>query len=245
MKAIYKRELRSYFTSPIGYVFVAVYLVLSGVLFAYTTLLSAISGGSADIGTYFTVLICGFSFLLPLLTMRLFADDRRMKTEQLLLTAPVSIGGMVGAKFLAAYTVFAGTYAVSALDFLLLYIYNDTTGVVTEKNTAMLVGYSIAVLLLGAAFIAIGVFVSSLTEHQITAVIATIAILVFCLCCGMLNSVISFAPLRSVLSWLSIYSRFQNFAYGGFDFNAIIYYLSITFVFLFVTVRVYEKRRWA
>ena len=245
MKAIYKRELRSYFTSPIGYVFVAVYLVLSGVLFAYTTLLSAISGGSADIGTFFTVLICGFSFLLPLLTMRLFADDRRMKTEQLLLTAPVSIGGMVGAKFLAAYTVFAGTYAVSALDFLLLYIYNDTTGVVTEKNTAMLVGYSIAVLLLGAAFIAIGVFVSSLTEHQITAVIATIAILAFCLCCGMLNSVISFAPLRSVLSWLSIYSRFQNFAYGVFDFNAIFYYLSITFVFLFVTVRVYEKRRWA
>mgnify|MGYP001117100977 FL=1 len=245
MKAIYKRELRSYFTSPIGYVFVAVYLVLSGVLFAYTTLLTAISGGSADIGTYFTVLIFGFSFLLPLLTMRLFADDRRMKTEQLLLTAPVSIGGMVGAKFLAAYTVFAGTYAVSALDFLLLYIYNDTSGVVTEKNTAILVGYSIAVLLLGAAFIAVGVFVSSLTEHQITAVIATIAILVFCLCCGMLNSVISFAPLRSVLSWLSIYSRFQNFSYGVFDFNAIIYYLSITFVFLFVTVRVYEKRRWA
>ena len=69
MKAIYKRELRSYFTSPIGYVFVAVYLVLSGVLFAYTTLLTAISGGSADIGTYFTVLIFGFSFLLPLLTM--------------------------------------------------------------------------------------------------------------------------------------------------------------------------------
>ena len=245
MKAIYKRELRSYFTSPIGYVFVAVYLVLSGVLFAYTTLLTAISGGSADIGTYFTVLIFGFSFLLPLLTMRLFADDRRMKTEQLLLTAPVSIGGMVGAKFLPAYTVFAGTYAVSALDFLLLYIYNDTSGVVTEKNTAILVGYSIAVLLLGAAFIAVGVFVSSLTEHQITAVIATIAILVFCLCCGMLNSVISFAPLRSVLSWLSIYSRFQNFSYGVFDFNAIIYYLSITFVFLFVTVRVYEKRRWA
>ena len=245
MKAIYKRELRSYFTSPIGYVFVAVYLVLSGVLFAYTTLLTAISGGSADIGTYFTVLIFGFSFLLPLLTMRLFADDRRMKTEQLLLTAPVSIGGMVGAKFLAAYTVFAGTYAVSALDFLLLYIYNDTSGVVTEKNTAILVGYSIAVLLLGAAFIAVGVFVSSLTEHQITAVIATIAILVFCLCCGMLNSVISFAPLRSVLSWLSIYSRFQNFSYGVFDLNAIIYYLSITFVFLFVTVRVYEKRRWA
>ena len=245
MKAIYKRELRSYFTSPIGYVFVAVYLVLSGVLFAYTTLLTAISGGSADIGTYFTVLIFGFSFLLPLLTMRLFADDRRMKTEQLLLTAPVSIGGMVGAKFLAAYTVFAGTYAVSALDFLLLYIYNDTSGVVTEKNTAILVGYSIAVLLLGAAFIAVGVFVSSLTEHQITAVIATIAILVFCLCCGMLNSVISFAPLRSVLSWLSIVSRFQNFSYGVFDFNAIINYLSITFVFLFVTVRVYEKRRWA
>lgn len=244
MLAIYKRELRSYFTSPIGYVFIATYLALSGFVFSYSTVLMSIQGGTADVGLYFTILIYGFSLLLPLLTMRSFADDRRMKTEQLLLTAPVSIGGMVGAKFLAAYTMFVGTYAVSCLNFALLYIYNDNSGVVVEKNTAILFGYSIAILLLGAAFIAIGIFVSALTEHQITAVIVTVAILLFCLCCNMLNSVIAFYPLRALCNWLSIYSRFQNFAYGIFDFNALIYYFSITVVFLFITARVYEKRRW-
>lgn len=150
MFAIYKRELRSYFTSPIGYVFIATYLALSGFVFAYSTVLMSIEGNSADVSLYFTILIYSFSLLLPLLTMRSFADDRRMKTEQLLLTSPVSIFGMVSAKFLAAYTIFAGTYAVSCLDFALLYIYNDTSGVVVEKNGAILVGYSIAVLLLGA-----------------------------------------------------------------------------------------------
>ena len=244
MFAIYKRELRSYFTSPIGYVFIATYLALSGFVFAYSTVLMSIEGNSADVSLYFTILIYSFSLLLPLLTMRSFADDRRMKTEQLLLTSPVSIFGMVSAKFLAAYTIFAGTYAVSCLDFALLYIYNDTSGVVVEKNGAILVGYSIAVLLFGAAFIAIGIFVSSLTKHQITASIATIAILLFCLCCNMINSAISFYPIRALCNWLSIYSRFQNFAFGVFDFNAIIYYFSITVVFLFVTVRIYEKRRW-
>ena len=244
MFAIYKRELQSYFTSAVGYVFIAVYLALSGFLFSYSTVLMSIQGGAADLGTYFTILIYGFSLLLPLLTMRSFADDRRMKTEQLLLIAPVSITGMVAAKFLAAYTMFAGTYAVSCLDFALLYIYNKNDGVVVEKNGAMLIGYSVAILLLGAAFIAIGIFVSALTEHQITAVIVTAAILLFCLCCNMINNAISFYPLRALCNWLSIYSRFQNFMYGIFDFNAVLYYTSITVVFLFVTVRVYEKRRW-
>ena len=81
MFAIYKRELRSYFTSPIGYVFVATYLALSGFVFAYSTVLMSIEGNSADVSLYFTILIYSFSLLLPLLTMRSFADDRRMKTE--------------------------------------------------------------------------------------------------------------------------------------------------------------------
>lgn len=98
MFAIYKRELRSYFTSPIGYVFVATYLALSGFVFAYSTVLMSIEGNSADVSLYFTILIYSFSLLLPLLTMRSFADDRRMKTEQLLLTSPVSIFGMVSSE---------------------------------------------------------------------------------------------------------------------------------------------------
>ena len=99
-------------------------------------------------------------------------------------------------------------------------------------------------LLLGAAFVAIGVFISSLTENQLTAAVGTIAILIFMLMINFLNEYIDFAAVRVVLNWLSIYSRFFNFTYGIFDFAALVYYASITIVFLFLTVRVYEKRRW-
>lgn len=193
---------------------------------------------------YFTVLIFAFSLLLPLLTMRSFSDDRKMKTEQLLITSPVTLPGMVAAKFLAAFTMFVGTYLVSCFNYIILYIYKDQSHVIVEQNTAVLFGYSVAVILLGAAFIAIGIFVSSLTEHQMTAAIATVGILLLCLCCNFLNDYISFYPLRAVFNWISIYSRFQAFTYGYFDVNAVIYYMSIVIVFLFLTVRIYEKRRW-
>ncbi len=244
MFSIYKRELHSYFFTPLGYVFMTAFLVISGVVFSYTTMMSAIAGNDANVGLYFTILIFTFSLLLPVLTMRSFADDRRMKTEQLLMTAPVSLPGMVCAKFLAAYTVFAGTFAVSWLDFIVLYLYKDQSKVITEQNTAELIGYCVAVLLLGGAFIAIGIFISSLTEHQMTAAVATIGVLIFCLSCNLLNEYIAFYPLRYLCNWISVYSRFTNFTYGMFDFNAVIYYVSIMVVFLFLTVRVYEKRRW-
>lgn len=237
MLAIYKKELRSYFTSATGYVFVAAYLAVSGFLFSMFTMQYATAGDDFDLGTYFTCVMFMCSILIPLLTMKIFSEERKLKTEQLLLTSPVSLGAMVGAKFLAAYTVFAGTFLVSCLDYTVLFKYGDPTG-------GIIFGYSIAMLLLGAAFVAIGVFVSSLTENQLTAAVGTIAILMFMLLINFLNSYIDFTPVRVVLNWISIYSRFYNFTYGIFDFAALVYYASISLVFLFLTVRVYEKRRW-
>jgi ABC-2 type transport system permease protein len=103
----------------------------------------------------------------------------------------------------------------------------------------------LAVLLIGAAFIAIGIFVSSLTENQFVSAIGTIVLMGSFLVIGMLNSAIPFAPVREVLSWLSVYSRYGNFTRGYLDFGALLYYTSISFVFLFLTVRIYEKRRWS
>ena len=234
MLAIFKRELRSYFSSSIGYIFVGIFLALNGAVFSYCTLQQF---ESSDTSLYFTLMLFGFVVILPLLTMKLFSEERKLKTEQLLLTSPVNLWGMVLAKYLAAYTIFASTFLVSCLNFLVLYNYGEPSG-------AIIIGNIISILLVGSAFIAVGVFVSSLTENQLIAAFGTMAILFVMLLLGVVGSYINFTPLRVLVNWLSIFTRFFPFTYGEFSFSAIVYYASIAFVFLFLTVRVFEKRRW-
>ena len=234
MFAIYKRELRSYFTSAVGYVFLAVIVALSGVAFSLTTLLSY----SNDVSTYFTVMLFILMVALPVLTMKLFSEERKLKTEQLLLTSPVSIGGMVAAQFFAAFTVFFGAVLCCSLAYITLFLYSDPQG-------GIILGNIIAITLVGAAFIAVGMFVSALTENQLAAAIGTFGILLAMLGIGLLNSVIPWYPVRFVLSWFSILSRYSNFTNGFFDFAALFYYISVCFVFLFVTCRIYERRRYS
>ena len=116
MLAIYKREMRSYFTGVIGYVFLVIFLAVAGILFSYTTLYSM----SSDVTTFYTLMMIFSAVALPLLTMKSFSEERKTKTEQLILTAPVSIPNMVFAKLLAAYTMFAGAMIFSSLYFLIL-----------------------------------------------------------------------------------------------------------------------------
>ena len=238
MFAIYKRELRSYFVTPLGYVFIAVFLAAAGFAFSILVIFNALTSGRSDVDTYFTVVIFSFAILLPLLTMKSFADERRTRTEQLLLTSRVSLPGMVMGKFFAAYTVFGAAMLASCLFFTVLGRYGSPNG-------ARIFGSVLAVFLVGGAFIAIGLFVSSLTENQLVAAVGTIAVMLFFLFVGFLSSYVSSPALRAVLGWVSVYSRFQNFTSGIFDPAAIIYYLSLCFVFLFGTVRVFESRRWA
>ena len=234
MFAIYKREMRSYFTTPIGYVFIAVFLAASGFSFALTTL----QVQSSDVSLYFQILMFAYIVILPLLTMKTFAEERRTRTEQLLLTAPVSLPGMVMAKFFAAFTMFLGTLLVSSLYFYPMSLYGDV-------NWARAWGSLIAMVLIGMTFIAIGIFVSSLTENQFTASFGTIGILLSLMISAMLNNIIDSYAVRLGLDWVSIYSRYMNFTYGIFDFGAVVYYASICVVFLFLSVRVFEKRRWS
>lgn len=234
MFAIYKKEMRNYFTTPLGYVFMAVFLAVSGFMFAISTFQSQ----SSDIAGYFQIMIFGYIVIVPVLTMRSFAEERRTRTEQLLLTAPVSISGMIFAKFLAALTMFAGTVLVSCLYYLPLFHYG-------EPNVARAVGCLIAMLLIGMCFISVGLFVSSLTESAVTASLGTMAILLVFVAAAIFNNLIDAYVVRAVLSWISIYSRYVNFTYGIFDIAATVYYLSISAIFLFLTVRIYESRRYA
>ena len=235
MTAIYKRELRSYFTTSTGYVFAAVFLCAAGFLFSICNLQMQTS----DVSSYYQFLMYAYIVVIPLLTMKSFAEERKNATEQLILTSPVSLGSVVLAKFLAAFTMFFGTLLVSCLSFVTLSLFAE------EPNWARVIGCTVGILLVGMCFVAIGLFVSSLTDNLFTAAIGTIAILAGLVVVAIINGLIDNYYLRIVFDWISIYSRYLNFTYGIFDLSSAFYYISICVVFLFLTVRNYEKRRLA
>ena len=226
--------MRSYFTGTIGYVFLVLFLAVAGLAFCYTTLFSM----SAEVGSFYIIMMIFSAIALPLLTMKSFSEERKSKIEQLLLTAPVSLGSMVLGKFLAAYTMFAGATIFSSLYFLILYRY-------AFIQVGILLGNIVALLLVGFGFIAIGLFVSALTENQLAAAVGTIGIIMAFLLIGLINT---FLPasywLRYVFDSVSIFTRFQTFANGYFDLSTVIYYISMGGIFLYLTYRVYDRRRF-
>lgn len=236
MFPIYKREMHAYFTSPIGYIFIAVLLAVSGGLFSFTTVWLQTTAVSA----YFSFMLFTFVVIIPLLTMKLFSEERKTKTEQLLLTSPVSIFGIVFAKFFAAFSLFALTFISSCV------INYFTLGSMTGKTPvfSQFLGNTVGMLLIGAAFIAVGVFMSSLTENQVISAVTTFGVILAMLLLRVLTSFIGNAAVRSVLKWFSVIDRYAYFTSGIFSLPAAVYFISLAFIFLFLTARVYEMRRW-
>lgn len=255
MLAIYKKEMRSYFINPVGYVFVGVFLALSAALCCYTTLRQ----NTYSTSSYYYFLALCMIIILPLLTMRTFSEERKMRTEQLLLTSPISITGMVMGKYLAAMTMLGGCLAASCINLIPLYIIGrqETAAAEGEKIgpvTPEIIGSLIGVLLIGSVFIAIGILISSMTENQLSAAVVTIAVLAMMLILNLINNVgkesdgtrlINNYIVRYCIDWVSVYSRFSNFQQGVLDWSALLYYASVTFIAIYLTVRVYERRRWA
>ena len=234
--------------NAIGYVFVGVFLAISALLCCYTTIMSQ----TYDTSMYFYFLIFSFIVLIPLLTMKLFAEEKKLRTEQLLMTAPVSIWGMILGKFFAAFTLFAGSVIVSCINFYPLFAYASADQVNSAYGTpggpifAIIAACIIGILFIGAAFIALGLFISSLTENQLAAAIITVAIILGMLLLNIVNGYLTEAPvLRAILNTVCFMSRFAPFQSGLLDPSSLIYYLSFAGVFLLLTVRVYDKRRWA
>ena len=246
MFAIYCKELRSYFINAVGYVYTGFFLVLSALICCFTTIKSASYSTSA----YFTYMIFAMVVLIPLLTMRLFAEERKLRTEQLLLTTPVTLTGMVLGKFFAALTLFVSTVLISCINFFPMYaiatVEREGSYSVTHIGpaTSEIVGRTIGIILLGAAFIAVGLFISALTENQLSAAVITIGVLLAMVALSLVNSYIEVYAIRVVLDWICVLSRYSGFSYGILDWSALLYYFSITAVFLFLTIRVYDRRRW-
>jgi ABC-2 type transport system permease protein len=236
MLAIYKREMRSYFTSPVGYMFCAIFFAVSGFLFMLNTVQA---GEESNYAGYFSIILFLFIVIIPLLTMKLVSEETKMKTDQLLMTAPITLADIVFGKFMAALTMFGGSFIISSA------IYYIPLAMYGKPNLSLYIGCVIGVFLVGSAFISIGIFISSLTENQFISAFGTIAAIIFLLFVSSLNSYINNEAVRNFLSGISITSRYSYFSYGLFSYDSLIYFISLSAVFLFLTIRVFEKRRWS
>ncbi|MBQ4095035.1 MAG: ABC transporter permease subunit [Oscillospiraceae bacterium] len=234
MGAIFRRELLAYFTTPIGYIFLAIFYAGSGLFFNMTSL----SSGSADLAYTFTLLIYVLLVVIPILTMRTLSEEKNQKTDQCLLTAPVSLGGLVLGKFLAALVIFS-------LAVFITVIYAVVVSAFADPDWLVVIGNIVGFMLLGSAFISIGIFVSSLTENQVVSAIISFAAMLLCYLLSSIAQLIPVEWLSKVVSNLSFVDRYTGFTYGLFDLSNALFFVSVTAVFLYLTVRVLEKRRWS
>lgn len=233
MLTIYKRELKSYFLSPLAYVLVGFLLLISGYFFATFVL----STQYALMSPVFGNMVFVFMFISPILTMRLISEEMKNGTDQLLMTSPLRITDMVLGKYFAALTVYTLSLVVSLIYPLYLKIYS------TPDFGPILTGY-IGTFLMGAAFISIGIFASSLTENQLIAGVIGFSILLLFWIVSWLGDVFQ-GTAKNIVDNISLLQRFTNFQNGVLSLNDIVFYLSVIIFFVFVTIMVVDKRRWS
>lgn len=234
MRAILKRELDAYFNTPLGYVFLAVYYLFAGYFFLRYNLYS----NSTDMRSLFEMLFTVTLFLIPILTMRLMSEDRRAKTDQLLLMAPVSTLEILLGKLFAAMLVYLAAMAVTLIQALVLSRW-------APVEWSVVLGHFLGLFLLGCALISVGLFISALTENQIIAAIGGFCVGFFLMLLDSLSGLIQNSVLAGFVTDLSFQTHYQNFTLGLFDLADVVFYLSVTALFVFFTLCVFEKRRVA
>lgn len=286
MLAIYKKELKSYFTSMTGYVFIAFFLLIISLYYSYYNIANQLANFEYVLSSVSFI----FVLLVPILTMKIMAEEKKQKTDQLLYTSPLTVEKIVMGKYLAVFTVFLIVLGIICLYPLILLQFGS---VPLKAAYASILGFA----LLGAAYLAIGLFISALTDSQVVAaVVSFIVILVTALMDGLVGliptdnksawvifaaiilvicwityvmmhnltltlalGIISEALLTvvyfvkptvfdglvvKVFGWFSVIQRFDNFVMGVLDLSSAIYYISVTFLFLFLTGQAVKKSRW-
>lgn len=234
MKAIFKKEFKNYFLSPVGYIFVGVFMALASMFFTSGVL----SSQQADISLMFSDINVIYLFLASLLTMRLLAEEKNKKTDQLLLSSPVSITEIVLGKYFAAMAVFGVTIILSMIFPAIMFAFGSPA-------LSEVIGSYIGFILLWGAFISIGVFISALTESQMIAGVFTFACLLLIYFISWFEASVQNPIAKKIIDLFSLLSRYSEFQSGILNIENIIYYLSFIFVFLFLTVRVIDKRRYS
>ena len=224
MWAIFKKELKTYFLSPIGYVVIGIFLFVFSVFFYLTT----VEYGSVDLGSlYYYTALYGLMIIVPILTMRMFAEERKSGTEQLILTSPISMIDVVLGKLLAALAVIVITLLISFIYFFIVSYFGT-------PNLSVVLVHMLGFILVSAAALSIGMFASSITENQIIAGIITIAFLIMSLFMQDLNS---------GFDNLAIMNFYQKFPSGVISLSEIIGLVSFTGMFTAFTIIVMQRRK--
>jgi ABC-2 type transport system permease protein len=243
---IFKKELKSYFSSPIAYIILVVFLVLSGLFFFLY--LQSFVGSQFDprlqflgqrlnlndfvIRPYFGTISIVLLLMIPVITMRLIAEERKNSTIELLFTSPVRILYIILGKFLASLYLFVIMIVLSAIYMAVLKVYGN------PDLGPLFSGY-LGLFLLGASFLSIGLFASSLTENQMVAALVSFGLLLVFWIIGAVSDAEG-----SVLGYLSIINHFDNFSKGVIELKDVVYYLSFIFFGLFLTYIKVQSERW-
>ena len=232
--AVTQRELAACFYSPIAYVTGFLFLLATGLYFILVTLAP---GGEASLRPLFEVMSVVLVFVLPLLTMRTISEELSSGTVESLMTAPVTETQVIVGKFIGILLFYVATLATTLLYLVLIARYSN------PEAGLVIFGY-LGMILLGALYIAVGIFTSACTRHQLLAAVLAASILA-----ALTLLADEIGPLlpndwRTILAQVNIFEHFEEFAKGIFDTASLIYFLSVTALFLFLAARVLESKRW-
>lgn len=233
MSAVFKREMKAYFTMPVGYIVIAVMLVLMGMYFSYMC-----QSSYSNISFVFSSISSIALLVAPIITMRLFSEDRKQKVDQALFTAPVKLIKIILGKFLAAFTLFMIPVGVTLVYMIILMTTADVNWLAYLTDL-------IGIALMGAAIISIGMFISSLTESQIIAGIFGLGVSFFIMQIDYFSTAMNMPWFTKVCTAVSFISRYNAFTAGRLDISNCIFFISVVAIFLYLTHVALDKKRWA
>ncbi|MCL2425204.1 MAG: ABC transporter permease [Oscillospiraceae bacterium] len=237
MLAVFKRDFNAYFTSPIGYVYLGSYILVLNLMFYLNNAL----GSSSSVGGLFSFMLLVMMFITPILTMRVFSEDFKQKTDQLLYTTPVRMHSIVIGKFLSSLAVFMCLL-------LLTLLWPFTISLFGTNNMAEIVGNYVGILCIGAAYISMGIFISALTENQVIAAVGSLCLFIALYILEIVASMF-FATgvlpefIMRIFLFISIYGRYGEITRGLLSLDTIVFFISVCAVFIFLTTRALERRR--
>ncbi len=235
MKAVFLREIKAYFNSPLMYILMSLFLIVSFIFYLMYNILNQYASMMPVMYSMNTM----FLFLVPMLTMRLFSEEKTQKTDQLLFTSPNSITSLVMGKFLSAFLVFAVMMS-------LVIIYAFITAIYGNLDIASFLIMYIGELLIGASFVAVGLFVSSVSTNLIISALVSFGLLLVFYFSEMIPGMFGNPEwLVKIFSFFSLSYRFDNFGMGLLAWDSIFYYLSFAGIFIFLTIRMIDKKRWS
>ncbi len=235
MKAIFKKELRAYFNSPIGYFVIAVMFLFAGFAFFMYNMSYGLTSLTYVYQNMYTVVLL---LVLPVMTMRLFSEEKRQKTDQALLTAPTSLTGIVLGKFFAAMLVFLMGLSIT-------FVFAIYVATKIEPQWMVTFGNFLGLTLLSGTVVSIGMLISAATESQFIAALSTFGVSFLLILMDNFSSIFAGVTwIEPVISFISVNARYYNFTTGLIKIDDLVFFLSLQALFIFLTVRSLDRKRW-